>query len=126
MGVLIPNYPKDIVVKGEKVPHFSQMSGGKTGNSTLSSTSNGMLNVFQILGNIWKRQRAVQCQYDSSTFSTVPKLATPFRTTTPSAQVIIMVTAKQADPVHVNVLLMQNTSWSGPPAPGAHVHKPPP
>ena len=49
MGVLIPNYPKEIVVKGENVPHFSKMSGGKTGNGTLSGTSNGMSNVFQIL-----------------------------------------------------------------------------
>ena len=35
-----------------------------------------------------------------------------------------MVAAKQADTVHVNVLPMQNTSWSGPPAPSTHVHKP--
>ena len=35
-----------------------------------------------------------------------------------------MVTAKQANPVHVNALPMQNTSWSGPPAPRAHVHQP--
>ena len=82
--------------------------------------------MFQILGNIQKRQRAVQCQYDSSSIPTVPKLATPFRTTTPSASVMTMARAKQADPVHVNALPMKNTSWSGPPAPGAHVHKPPP
>ena len=30
-------------------------------------------------------------------------------------------TAKQANPVHA--WKVQNTSWSGPPAPGAHVHK---
>ena len=97
MGVLLPNYPQEIVVKGEKVPHFSKMSGGKTGNGTLngtingisyvrtgSGTLNGTSNVFQILNDIQKRQRAVQCQYESSTTPTVPKLATPFRTTTPS------------------------------------------
>ena len=49
-----------------------------------------------------------------------------FRTTTPSTQVLMMVTAKQANAVHVNALPVQNTSWSGPPAPCAHVHKPPP
>ena len=27
MGVLLPNYPHDIVVKEENVPHFSKMSG---------------------------------------------------------------------------------------------------
>ena len=119
MGVLIPNYPKDIVVKGENVPHFSKMSGGKTENGTSNSTSN----MFQILGDIQKRQRAVQCQYDSSTIPTVPELATPFRTTTPSTPAMTMVTAKQADSVHVHTLPVQNTSQSGPPAPSAHVHK---
>ena len=33
--------------------------------------------------------------------------------------------AKQANPVYVNTLPVQNTSQSGPPAPDAHVHKPP-
>ena len=37
-----------------------------------------------------------------------------------------MATAKQADALHVNALPVQNTSWSGPPAPCAHVHKLPP
>ena len=46
MGVLLPNYPKDIVVKGENVPHFSKMSGGKM--------RNGTSNVFQILDDMWK------------------------------------------------------------------------
>ena len=59
-------------MKGENVSHFSKMSKGKTGNGTSSGTSNGTSNVFQILGNIWKRQRALQCQYDSSTIPTVP------------------------------------------------------
>ena len=116
MGVLLPNYPQDIVVKVENVPHFSKMSGGNTGNGTSSSTLNGTSNVFQILNNIWKRQRAVQYQYDSSTIPTVPELATPIRTTTPSAPAPMMETAKQADAVHVNALPMQNTSQSGPPA----------
>ena len=40
MGVIIPNYPRDIVVKGENVPHFSKRSGGYT--------RNGTSNVFQI------------------------------------------------------------------------------
>ena len=56
-----------------------------------------------------------------------PELASPFRTTTPSEKPVpIMVTAKQANSVHVNALLVQNTSWCGPPASCAHVHKPPP
>ena len=35
-----------------------------------------------------------------------------------------MVTAKQVNPVNVNALPIQNTSWSGPPASSAHVHQP--
>ena len=45
MGVLLPNYPQEIVVKGENVPHFSKMSGGKTGNGTLNGTLNGISDV---------------------------------------------------------------------------------
>ena len=48
MGVLLPNYSKDMVVEGENVPHFSKMSGDKM------RASNGLSNVFQILGEIWK------------------------------------------------------------------------
>ena len=47
---------------------------------------------------------------------------TPFRTTTPATTAT---TAKQVDSVHVHILLVQNTSQSGPPAHCAHVHKPP-
>ena len=107
IGVLFPNYPKDIVVDGDNVPHFDKMSGDKM------RASNGTSNVFQILGNIWKQQLAIQNQ-----------MASPFRTTTPSKPATTMVTAKQANQVHVNALSMQNTSQRGPPAPCAHVHKP--
>ena len=48
IGVLLPNYPKDMVVEGENVPHFSKMSGDKMREPT------GPSNVFQILGNIRK------------------------------------------------------------------------
>ena len=71
-----------------------------------------------------EKTRAVQCPYDSCTTPTVPRMETLFRTTTPSAPALMTVTAKQADPVHVNALPVQNISQSGPPAPGAHVHKP--
>ena len=131
-------------MKGDNVSHFSKMNGGKTGNGTLNGMSNGlsyvntgngtasgtpsstpirMPKVFQILNNIQKRWRAVQCQYDSSTTPTVPETTTPFRTTTPSTPVMTTISAIQANPVHVNAQGMQNTSWSGPPAPSAHVHK---
>ena len=52
---------------------------------------------------------------------TAPETETPFRTTTPSAPAM---TTKQVDLVHVHALVVQNTSWSGPPADCAHVHEP--
>ena len=48
MVVLLPNYPQDMVVEGENVPHFSKMSEDKMRAPT------GPSNVFQILGDIWK------------------------------------------------------------------------
>ena len=50
-------------MKGENVPHFSKMSGNKM------SASNGLSNVFQILGDIWKQQQTAQSQCKN------PKLA---------------------------------------------------
>ena len=105
MGVLIPIYPKDIMVKGENLSHFSKMSGDRMRNGTANGTSN----VFQILGDIQKQQ-LTQSQCNSSTIPIVPEVATPFRTTTPSAPALMMVTAKQANSIHVNALPMQNTS----------------
>ena len=78
----------------------------------------GTSNVFQILGDIRKQQLAIHSQ------SEIPESASPFRTTTPSKTTLTTATAKQANPVHAHTFPMQNTSWSGPPAPGAHVHKP--
>ena len=121
MGVFLPNYPQEIVVKGDNVPHFSKMNGGITGNGTSNGTSNS-ISYVNTGNDIWKRWRAVQCQYDSSMTPTVPEMATPFRTPTHST-LATTATAKQVDSVHVNALPMQNTSQSGPPAPGAHVHK---
>ena len=48
---------------------------------------------------------------------TAPETETSFRTTTPAT------IAKQVDSVHVHALPVQNTSWSGPLAHCAHVHK---
>ena len=93
MGVLLPNYPKDMVINEDNVPHFDKLRA-----------PNGTLNVFQILGDIQKQQLTIQSQCKN------PESASPFRTTTPSKPALMMVTAKQANPVHVNVLPMQNTS----------------
>ena len=50
MGVLLPNYPEENVVKGENVPNFK------------ISTSTGSSNVFQILQDL----RLKQCQETNS------------------------------------------------------------
>ena len=47
------------------------------------------------------------------------QMETPFRTTTPSAPAMTATTTKQIDPVHVH----KSTSWNGPPAHCAPVHK---
>ena len=114
MGVLLPNYPKDMVGEEENVPHFSKMSGDKM------MVPNGPLHVFQILGDIQKCQQAVHNQCKN------PELASIFRTTTPFRNTALMtVISKQAKSVHAHALPVQNASWSGPPALSAHVHKPP-
>ena len=101
-----------MVVEGENVPHFSKMSGDKM------RAPNGPSNVFKILGDIWKQQQAVHGQCKN------PELASSFRTTTPRKRTAPMTaTSKQANPVHVHTFPIQNTSQSGPPTPGAHVHK---
>ena len=101
-------------MKGDNVPNF------KVKTSTSCGTSDGTSYVFQILQDLWQKQRAIQYQYNSNTVPTV-HTETPFRTTTPSTPATTATTAKQVDPVHVHV----NTSWSGPPAHCAHVHKQP-
>ena len=76
MGLLLPNYPEENVVKGDNVPNFSKVNGGRTGNGTAHGMSQGMqhdisyantgngtasgtldamYNVFQILHDIRKR-----------------------------------------------------------------------
>ena len=115
MGVLLPNYPEENVVRGENVPNFKVNKG----------TSDGTSNIFQILQDLQQKQRIIQYQYNSNTVpNTVPtmntaQMETPFRTTTPSAPATTATTAKQVDPVHVHI----NTSWSEPPAHCAHVYK---
>ena len=117
---LLPNYPEENVVNGENVPNFKVNTGTSCGTSDRTS------NVFQILQDLQQKQRTIQYQYNSNMVpNMVPtvntaEMETPFRTTTPSAPAMTATTAKQVDPVHVHI----NTSWSGPPAHCAHVHKP--
>ena len=115
IGVLLPNYPEENIVKGENVPNFKMNTG----------TSDGTSNVFQILQDL----RQKQYQYNSNTVpntahttntAQMAQLETSFRTTTPSAPATTTATTtEQVDPVQVH----KNTSWSGPPAHCARVHK---
>ena len=42
MGVLFPNYPEENVVKGDNMPNFNKMNGGRTGNGTAHGMQNGI------------------------------------------------------------------------------------
>ena len=88
MGVLLPNYPEENVVKacGENVPNFKYHTS--TGTSTGTSS-----NVFQILQDLWLKQyqesHPDSLQNESrmshtSTHSTTAQLTTSFRTFRPS------------------------------------------
>ena len=116
MGVLLPNYPEENIVKGENVPNFKMNT----------ATSDGTSNVFQILQDLHQKQ--YQYNYFSNTvpntihtMNTVQmaQLDTSFRTTTPSAPATSAMTTKQVDPVHVH----KNISWSRSPTHCACVHK---
>ena len=114
MGVLLPNYPEENIVKGENVPNFKMNTG----------TSDGTSNIFQILQD-WQQKQYQQ--YNSNMVPNmihtmnIAQMAQPdasFRTTTPSAPATTATTTKQVNPVHVH----KNTSRSGLPAHCAHVH----
>ena len=61
MGVLLPNYPEENVVKGENVPNFK-----------IKTSKGASSNVFQILQDLQLKQ--YEGQYHPSTIpSTVPK-----------------------------------------------------
>ena len=124
MGVLLPNYPEENVVRGENVPNFKI--------NTSEGTSS---NVFQILQDLWLKQ--YQEQYHSSTMhidsktshttsttnavQNMAQLATSFRTTTPStAMTGTKTTKRQVNPVHVH----PDTSCKAPLGHCMHVHQP--
>ena len=103
MGVLLPNYPEENVVRGENVPNFKI--------NTSEGTSS---NVFQILQDLQLKQYQEQyhlstVHIDSKTSSittnTIQNMAEPitsFRTSTPSTTTTARMTTKQVSPVHVH------------------------
>ena len=125
MGVLLPNYPEENIVKGENVPNFKV--------NTSEGTSS---NVFQIpqdlqLQDLWLKQHQNQCHLNtmlstSKMFQTnrtqMEQMAQPvasFRTTTPSTATTGTTTTKQVNPVCVH----QDTSCKAPLGHCVHVHK---
>ena len=124
MGVLLPSYPEEYVVRGENVPNFKI--------NTSEGTSS---NVFQILQDLRLKQYQEQCHSNTmhidsktlhmtSTTNTIQNtalLATSFRTTTPStAMTGTTMTTKQVNPVHVH----PDTSRKAPLGHCTHVHQP--
>ena len=98
MGVLLPNYPEENIVKEENVLNFKMNTG----------TSDGTSNIFQILQDLQQKQY----QYNSNTvpsmvhtmnIAQVAQPETSFKTTTPSTPAT---TTKQVNPVHIH----KNTS----------------
>ena len=62
MGILLPNYPEENVVKGDKVPNLRKVNEGRTGNST----AHGMLHVHSTVSSIPTQgmvQHMVCCMY---------------------------------------------------------------
>ena len=126
MGVLLPNYPEENVVKGENVPKFNTSTGTSTGTSS---------NVFQILQDLQLKQYQNQekcypdsMQIDSKTSSTsmhstlIQNMAQPttsFWTTTPSTATTGRTTTKQVNPVQVP----QDTSCNAHLESCMHVHQ---
>ena len=121
MGVLLPKYPEENVVRGENVPNFKI--------NTSEGTSS---NVFQILQDLRLKQyqehyhlstRHIDSKTSSITTNTVQntaQLTTSFRTTTPSTAMTGRTTTKQVNPVHVH----PDTSHEAPLGHCMHVHQP--
>ena len=123
MGVLLPNYPEENIVRGENVLNFKI--------NTSEGTSS---NVFQILQDL--RLKQYQKQYHlstthidsktphtTSTTNTVQNTAQPttsFRTTTPFTAMTGRMTTQQVNPVHVH----PDTSHKAPLGHCMHVHQP--
>ena len=118
MGVLLPNYPEENVVKGENVPNF------KLNTSSSTTTGTSPSNVFQILQDLRLKQYQKKCHSDSmqgnsKMFHSTENMAQPttsFRTTTPSKAT----TGRMINPVQAP----QDTSHKAHLESCMHVHQP--
>ena len=124
MGVLLPNYPEENVVKGENVPNFKF-------NTSTNTTTGTSSNVFQILQDLRLKQYQEKCYPDQISIQPVRSVefdhyskqiaqpTTSFRTTTPSTAMTGRMT-KQVNPVQVP----QDTSHKTHLESCIHVHQP--
>ena len=123
MGVLLPNYLEENVVKGENVSNFN--------TSTSTTTGTSPLNVFQILQDLQHKQYQGKCHSDSiqsdlktfhstTNIDNMAQLTTSFRTTIPSTGTTGGTTTKQVNPVQVP----QDTSCKTHLESCMHVHQP--
>ena len=120
MGVLLPNYSEEYVVRGENVPTFKIYASEGTSS-----------NIFKILQDICLRQNTIPYSTTNTIQNMVPhsttnvmqntaQLNTSFRTTTPStAMTGTKMTAKQVNPVHVH----PDISFKAPLGHCTHVHQ---
>ena len=125
MGVLLPYYQEENVVKGENVPNFKF--------NTFTGTTTGSSNVFQILQDLRLKEYQGKCHSDpmqsdlkmfhSTTNTFTENMAQPttsFRTTTPSTAITGRTTTKHVNPVQV----LQDTSRKEHLESCMHVHQP--
>ena len=120
MGVLLPNYPEENVVKGEM--YF------KLNTSTGTTTGTPPLNVFQILQDLQLKQYQGKWHSDSMqshlkmfhSTENMAQLTTSFRTTTPSTATTGRTMTNQVNPVQVP----QDTSCKAHLESCMHVHQP--
>ena len=108
MGVLLPNYPEENVVKGKNVPNFKI-------NTSMGTSTGTSSNVFQILQELQLKQYQEKCYSDSMQIESkmfhsatntltqnMAQLTTSFRTTTPSTATTGRMTTKQVNLVQVH------------------------
>ena len=102
MGVLLPNYLEENVVKGENVPNFKFGTSAGTSTGTLS-------NVFQILQDLWLKQYQ-ETSSDSSKSRTSRTSTTDMTSTT--AQLTPLMTYGYAPANQNTGMATPNTSMS--------------
>ena len=102
MGILLPNYPEENVVKGENVPNFK--FGTSAGTSTGTSSS-----VFQILQDLWLKQYQENC---SDSLDPRMSQTSTTSTTHTTAQPTPLMTYGSAPANHNTGMITHNTRMS--------------